>query len=370
MDFYLYLPSNTGDFVDNTLGRFKVKLPNKVDLDGDWEVALVEMAYPVTWFSISNEEEGLIALSYAESGEYRQKSIPFNNYTSIDGLCDAINYTLDHMKSFKGDRANFYFKYDHVRHRVVLKPESKTSISNVEFITLSPKIKYMLGFKNVELSFRYEKMEVLFANREKFVSKTIDLYELNESIRNGKQVFEVLSELLREVTDNGENARCRFRYVPSKEEVVLESSENDTVPNIKYIKFSDIVQSKLGLSDNIMYPNVRNKVSRANDFNIIGYYMTAEEAPDVRGSRYALFVYCDVVHPQIIGNTLAPILRAVSIKGNYGDITDQLYDNPHYVPVLKRDFDTIEINISDDTGKAVNFQYGKLFVKLHFRMKQ
>ena len=43
------------------------------------------------------------------------------------------------------------------------------------------------------------------------------------------------------------------------------------------------------------------------------------------------------------------------------------YDQPRYFPVQKKTFDTIEIDIRDDTGESIPFDAGKLIVTLHFR---
>ena len=45
------------------------------------------------------------------------------------------------------------------------------------------------------------------------------------------------------------------------------------------------------------------------------------------------------------------------------------YNQPLYVPVNTSTFDTIEINIKDDTGQNVSFKAGKVICKLHFRQK-
>ena len=46
------------------------------------------------------------------------------------------------------------------------------------------------------------------------------------------------------------------------------------------------------------------------------------------------------------------------------------FESLHYIPVTRRDFDTIEIDIRDDTGRKLPFQFGHVVVKLHFRLKR
>ena len=53
-DFYLTLPSNNsmGYYPENTLAQFTSRLPNVINLSGDWEVGLVEIQYPHNWFNV------------------------------------------------------------------------------------------------------------------------------------------------------------------------------------------------------------------------------------------------------------------------------------------------------------------------------
>ena len=51
MSFYITLPSNASekDYPNNTKTHFKTKLKNAKYLDGTYEVALVELLYPLSW---------------------------------------------------------------------------------------------------------------------------------------------------------------------------------------------------------------------------------------------------------------------------------------------------------------------------------
>jgi len=45
----------------------------------------------------------------------------------------------------------------------------------------------------------------------------------------------------------------------------------------------------------------------------------------------------------------------------------KVFNPVHYVPLQKKNFDTIEINIMTDTRQSVPFLFGKSFVVLEFR---
>ncbi len=63
----------------------------------------------------------------------------------------------------------------------------------------------------------------------------------------------------------------------------------------------------------------------------------------------SLFVYCDVLERVPVGDTLAPLLRTVVVRGKHGAQISEKFINPMYLPVQKKSFDSIEINIMTDS---------------------
>ena len=88
---------------------------------------------------------------------------------------------------------------------------------------------------------------------------------------------------------------------------------------------------------------------------------------NVDGTIHTLYVYCNIVEPMPIGDDDAPLLRIVGVDAKQGEIVRKTYDNPLYVSVRIKKFDTIEIDIKSNTGEHVPFQYSKSEVILHFR---
>ena len=100
------------------------------------------------------------------------------------------------------------------------------------------------------------------------------------------------------------------------------------------------------------------------------YRSVAPHSPDMAAGLYSLYLYCSIVAPQLVGTSESSLLQVVNITGNFGEYVSKGYNNPHYVSILQKQFDRIEINIKDDVGKYVPFQFGKVVVKLHFRKKR
>ena len=97
------------------------------------------------------------------------------------------------------------------------------------------------------------------------------------------------------------------------------------------------------------------------------------ETPDVVDMTQGFntqYVYTDVVESRVVGDTLAPLLRSIPISGRHGDRVSERFTNVHYVPLLRSNFHSIEVDIRDDTGRRVPFEYGRVTVTLHFRRRK
>ena len=83
-------------------------------------------------------------------------------------------------------------------------------------------------------------------------------------------------------------------------------------------------------------------------------------------NMYIMYIYCNIVEYGIVGDTLN-CLPIVLID----DAPVVLrFENSHYVPVEKRIFSTIQVEIANDDGEEVRFNDGVSIIKLHFRPKK
>ena len=91
---------------------------------------------------------------------------------------------------------------------------------------------------------------------------------------------------------------------------------------------------------------------------------TAEREADLEHGFHDLFIYCDIVKPQPVGDALVPV------KGKDGQGVYKSFQRPQYTPVTRKRFAAIEVNIKRDTGELVPFEFGRMFLKLHFRQSR
>ena len=97
--------------------------------------------------------------------------------------------------------------------------------------------------------------------------------------------------------------------------------------------------------------------------------LKSKESPYVAElqSITSIYVYCNIVQPQIVGNTMVLLLRTTPVGGNSGDVIAKTFTNIQYVPVQTKSFEDIEILLRTDTGDPVPFECGKVIATLYFR---
>jgi hypothetical protein len=93
----------------------------------------------------------------------------------------------------------------------------------------------------------------------------------------------------------------------------------------------------------------------------------ARKPADIRAGIHQMYVYNDVSENVSVGDASAPLLRIVDAEGKHGQTVHRDYDRPKYLPVQKKHFDSILVDIRDDVGHNIPFEYGKVVVILHFR---
>ena len=63
---------------------------------------------------------------------------------------------------------------------------------------------------------------------------------------------------------------------------------------------------------------------------------------DLRRGFESLYVYSSIVEPRIVGDKIAPLLRIVPITGRHGEMVTARFDHVQYIPVMSREFGSIE----------------------------
>jgi hypothetical protein len=253
-------------FPDNTVAQYTTKLPHPICIDGDYEVALTELIYPMD----------------------------FHNFVPKDKY--SLRYPPDTM------------------------PIWDTRLSSHNLVNWELKSGY---FEHVNELVDYLNKDLLKAFKT--------LYS-GEFIRHPRKTFFRI-----------ENECMRFN-VPALLEL-------ESTPSVAEVYFN---AADAGLSKNLIR---QLKIGKKEAFKLSDPY----------SENRLMYVYSDIVSPNMVGDVQTPLLRVVALKGNRGDMISEVFHNPYYVPVARRGFDTIEININTELGEPMPFGSGKSVAVLHFR---
>ena len=160
--------------------------------------------------------------------------------------------------------------------------------------------------------------------------------------------------LVRALNDGVKGGSVQFSYDPVTQKVCVHMKSDTTFMLYGYLP--DILG--FGTGDGVV---IRTTLTDRKTLT------QGDSIVDLRRGFESLYVYSSIVEPRIVGDKIAPLLRIVPITGRHGEMATARFDHVLYIPVLSREFGSIETEIRDDTGRPVSFERGKVTVTLHFR---
>ena len=153
-DFYLTLPSNSSMDVypNNTMANFKTKLPNRIELEGRWEVGMVEMQYPHTWYNLREEEGKLTIISTAPDAVITNITapvhIPPGYYHTIEDLLRRIENDITKSANLATE-GPVSLQYDKISRKISAKVMSRNG--RQYSVVFSSALQRILGFSSPTL---------------------------------------------------------------------------------------------------------------------------------------------------------------------------------------------------------------------------
>ena len=169
------------------------------------------------------------------------------------------------------------------------------------------------------------------------------------------------------------------------EAYVLPPGHYSSVENI-IVKMNDLIKQSQH-KDNVWFSyetlNRKLTVHIQNNFEVFFSYCgsmlgftkddiyskttTAKREVDLDLGFHNLYVYCDIVQSQFVGDAQVPLLRIVPVEGRDGERVSKIFMNPQYLPISRKQFESIEVNIKSDTGENISFEAGRVLLTLHLR---
>ena len=148
--FYMILPSNISmnTFPDNKVNHYVIALSNRMELDGDWKVALSEILFQRTWYNIQEDE---CILSIITPGNEIYMFLPEDFYSDGYQLVDRCNRMIERNLKDAGSIVDTKFTYDATSRKISV----HVGADNV--VTLSSDLASIMGFSPREMTFSEER---------------------------------------------------------------------------------------------------------------------------------------------------------------------------------------------------------------------
>lgn len=158
-----------------------------------------------------------------------------------------------------------------------------------------------------------------------------------------------------------------------------------------FFKFDQDLEEMLGLADTSL--SAEDKASERNDIAIIllkddytkpvyehvegddpldhnFQNYDANDAYDMTGGVRQILVYCDIVDYNIVGNSVAQLMKLVRVPPQDLPFDEQFYycfEKPDFLPLSVREFNSIKVSLKDDTDQEIIFDHGRVFITLTFK---
>lgn len=355
--FYVTLPSNGSKrfFKDNTTSCFRNHLAQALELEGQWEVALVEMQYPITWKLLTKENK--IGLSFFHSsivGQYKPKK------------CKA-KFTLSSQFLFNFPKATEFIKRDNFT-KADLKMGMDRPMQN--FIDRLSDAESEISYVCVELSEGFL-FNIFFRIETQYLSVDyVEAYLPKQYYNSPAHVARVLVKEIRDkVASMTDILEPRPGPARTEEVIPLGTLIDKETAVIRF--YTNLDTAFCGL---VMYKTSEEL------YHVLGFQpptepLTFQEMPfhsqstrpQMKFKTPALYVYSDIIGDELVGDAKVPLLRAVPIDGEMGDFVHKEFIRPYYKQLTKGYINSILMEVKDDTGEDIEFTLGKVICTLHFR---
>ena len=98
-----------------------------------------------------------------------------------------------------------------------------------------------------------------------------------------------------------------------------------------------------------------------------GVQYVSARAIDLDQGHTCLYVYLSVLEDRVVGDTRAPLLRMIPMRGKHNEVVFESFQNPHFVPLKLNSFDHITVHIRNGAGELIPFQPGEVILTVQLQ---
>ena len=355
--FYVTLPSNgSGQYYkDNTISCFRNHLAQALELEGQWEVALVEMQFPITWRLLTqNNKIGLLFYHKTTVGQYKPtwsmskislKSQTFHNFVKKENIKRAGKFTREDLLGIDP-----YSNYSAMN-----LPEVET---NVGYVLIDLNDGYALRIWVLEGSIykSFDYVEAFLPHQYYYSPQHVAREAVTALRAQLARATTLYKDLPASNGDGSPSMLLNWNLDPESATISFNTRVDSADAFLVMYKSSEELHRVLGFQT-LTQDVARYKIPMTS----------ASTRPQMKFSTPALYVYSDIIGDELVGDVKVPLLRAVPIEGMMGDFVHKEFIRPYYKPLNKGYINSILIEVKDDTGKDMQFTLGKVICTLHFR---
>lgn len=346
-DFYLILSSNSSlNFhQNNNASCFITELPKRLDLKGNWEVALHEFAFTFSPYQLLSNS----TIRYIRHSEATiKRTIRMNNneveMKEKDGIVTIANINqpkpcvVFSIESDRGGDKGFFLKFQNIS------DANAFGFTKLRNRTTSSKL---VGDNKPLSNTDYINVRVMY---NPFVSDKITFKEHFE--------FSTLKDLEKYMMEIGSHVFLTCKFTEKGYFQFTIKTE------IKSLSFDASLVTCLGL----------NKETYEFDSDVFEGEQVheGEKKVSVTHTYHNMLIYCNIVSPITVGDSRVPLLKSLWFdKYEPDELVKVIIKRPMYLKTSRSVYDNIEINIRDDEGEFIKFaSKTHTEITLHFRPEQ
>jgi hypothetical protein len=416
--FFLFLPSNTTDYAENSPNKFRCHLPKSLNFSGDWVCGLHSISYPYSWPStIGTVDDQWISIHFEDGkGKLRSLKIPVGkaSHKTVQALRDFIAATLkqhyETLAKLTEPELDEEFMQKQPKSRKRRRTKSKTPPLDEQQEELIPPMEEDAAAAAIKQEQKADDV----ASSEKAApaqeSKPDEAVPAQQPAPSQQQAAAQESKPEEPATQESkpEEAPPQETATTRKKGGLLDTFGLARPGPGQMSRFEAFFKRLLGQGwkkedqidiDRLLQIihavelNYHKEFARFqavfNDPSIkflsfsgqLGYVLgfqdplhvkneeIAKYGCDLKGGFSSFAVYTNgLTENMIIGNTLSSLLRVVTVSdAKPEDYNEKIYDSPIYARVLPKEVSEIEVELRTMDARPVPFAWGSVLLVLLFK---
>ena len=386
-NLYIDLVSNASmqEFPENKPSMFNTKLARQIDLEGDWEIGLLELNHPKievnlrhvgeVWLSgdIPNSFKTKFTIDYTLQDPYAELKKKTNSViekaSSIEGRKPELQQDGNKSFAIKNGQAKVDGKYRLASDFLIAQENgiyygfTKEDLKNEQDNITKKKDKEFMAIPS-----RRNTHSPVISNKGKVVTNFIWLNGVTTpaSITTNINPNDTLEQIVQTTNSDIDALWTKSSWKETKWPKPKLAMERD-----RLVIISGCIRMKKEVDIRLSYDE--------KTLDLLGFAETeiSDGSSAITRAKYQpnsgmsnlLFFYTDVVEQHHVGDSMSNSLRGIPLKK--GENVNHLTFNPViYHPVSLKKFDTIAVKISDEIGRDPDFTTGgRLHATLHLKRK-